>query len=353
MPQQFLYGAYPGVDSGSIGQSNAANQTLYNNTISGYGDMLKNLQQQQAATGLGWQQVIGQYAGAGVAAQNQLQQGYQQNRANQYQGYVSRGLGNSTVLGNADQALNQQYANSQLSLADQQAQGRAGLQSQFLDYTNQANQQQAAARLQKLNYMQSVSNAPAVDPSVQASLYNQQVMQEQYLAQQMALARMHIGAAQQGQMSAQQSSSSLQKQMEDAQAQLAQQQAANAQMANSNKSQLGAYRSFISQLQGQGIPTTPAGASGGAVAQNINLDEQVGSDAGAFGTPTDTGAFPQASAYGGGLSDLAGAATGFAGAFGGTDTGAYGNFGANTGSEFGGSSGGYGDLGGGGGGEGA
>ncbi len=287
MPVQLLYGSGQGVP-----ESNQQNQALLGQIGQGYDQLYQNQLQQYNQILAGYQQAIGQYAGFGASQQFNTGANFAQSGANLAQANLSRGLGNSTVAANQQIGNYGQQQQAQNTLSDTLQQGQLGLAQAKLGYQAAGSQYLGGVQQAKLNFLNTVNAAPAVDPTAQAQIALQDRLQAARLAQNQTLQTQQIGAqfglqTQQGYLSGYQQQLAQQAQL---QRQLQQQQAGAQGQVNSN---LNAYKDVLGQLQG-------AQQQGAGLQQQLIAGPQgFGgyAEPGQFGSRDDLGEYPQG--YGG------------------------------------------------------
>lgn len=147
-----------------------ANQTNYNNIISGYNTLASALcasgQKIQAGYCALEKSVLGTIACACKSQMEAVQATYTQNNANTQQQMINAGLGNSTVLASLQAGNVSQEAQAQTAVKDQFAQLYAGYQSSLgqaaLAYQGQLQQEQAALGECQLKFMAGINITPPV-----------------------------------------------------------------------------------------------------------------------------------------------------------------------------------------------
>lgn len=157
-----------------------ANQTNYNNILSGYQQVLGNQTNAQEAISGGYNglynNVIAGLQGSQQSALNANQAAFTKASGNASQQEINAGLGNTTVQASTQAGLTGQLALANTATQNQYANTIAGYQANLglagLNYANQANEQTVGESNQQLGFQDSV-NAPYP----QGSQYNQLAQQ--------------------------------------------------------------------------------------------------------------------------------------------------------------------------------
>jgi hypothetical protein len=150
--------------AGAYNSALSANQTMYNNILGGYQQLMAQQVPQEQAISQGYtnleNQVLGTISGIGTSASQAIQNQYTKQQGMSQQALVNAGLGNSTVQSSVAQGNVSSEAQAQTGLANQIAGLTAGYESNLglagLNYRNQALQQNVGLGLQQLNFENSV-----------------------------------------------------------------------------------------------------------------------------------------------------------------------------------------------------
>jgi hypothetical protein len=174
-PQQAL-SALGGDYASAYDAALSANQTMYNNILSGYQSTLAQQVQAEQGVSQGYNQLYGNVMntikGADTGTLQAIQRAYTQQSGTASQEMVNAGLGNTTVQQSVQAGLTGQDVQAQTAAQNQYAQLQAGYMSQLglagLQYSNQAIMQNTAEANQQLGFMNSV-----MMPYPNAGMYGQ------------------------------------------------------------------------------------------------------------------------------------------------------------------------------------